>query len=90
MQAFLAAEIILQRGRIHAGIGGDLTGRGLVEPLLAEHTQCRSDDARPGLLAAGVAAILRVTALDPGLWASCPPPDHNVFHLTQKFQSDNI
>src|ERR1700761_4661038 len=84
MQPFLAAEVILQGRRIDAGIGGDLAGRRLVEARFAKDTQRRSHDARAGLLASGVAAVLGMAALDPGnghrylLQRQCIPLDTKV------------
>jgi hypothetical protein len=61
MQTVLTAEIILQRGRIHAGFRRNVPRRGLVEAAFTKHPQRGIDDLRPRFIAAQIAADLRTS-----------------------------
>src|SRR5437879_7935280 len=54
IEPFLAVKVVLQRGRVHAGLRRNLAGGYALEAALAEQPQRDHDDAPAGLLAAGV------------------------------------
>ena len=43
-QLFLAAEVVVDRGKVHAGRGGDLPQRGRLEAVLHEQLLGRVED----------------------------------------------